>query len=516
MKYKPLAAVWEITMGCNMRCKHCGSACKNALPEELTTEESLKLCKDLGKLGLKWVTVSGGEALLRKDWHLIAKGLKDNGVTPLLITNGWIVNKEIVKQAEDSGIESFAMSLDGTKETHDFMRMKGSFDRIMNAYNLIEGTKLVKAAITTINKKNIKELDKIKKILIDKKVKLWQVQVGLPMGNFAENDEIALEPSDIDKVIDFAYETIPDERITIYLADCLGYYNWKEIAVRDKTYKSKNVMWKGCSAGKESFGILHNGDILGCTSIRDRQFVEGNIRNQSLKEIWENENNFSWSRGLSKEKLSGFCSKCGFGDKCLGGCPNTRLTFRKSIYAENDYCSYNMAIKKASKILDKIDSPEKLFNIGKKFIDKKEYQLAEIVLKKAIELDSNNIEFLNHYGFVCYMLKNYNDAKIANDTVLNKQENNIYANKGMGLTLVKLGQIKEGLKFLKKAVDLTDSDYMLPYHDLALTFIELGKIDDAIKIIEKGKTLSESFKTMAKDLCDIIDEKRREELTAIK
>jgi hypothetical protein len=59
------------------------------------------------------------------------------------------------------------------------------------------------------------------------------------------------------------------------------------------------------------------------------------------------------------------------------------------------------------------------------------------------------------------MLKNYNDAKIANEKVLNKQGNNVYANKGMGLTLIKLGQIEEGLNFLKKAVDLTNADYML-------------------------------------------------------
>jgi MoaA/NifB/PqqE/SkfB family radical SAM enzyme len=36
---KLTTAVWEITMGCNMRCKHCGSSCAEALPDELNTSE---------------------------------------------------------------------------------------------------------------------------------------------------------------------------------------------------------------------------------------------------------------------------------------------------------------------------------------------------------------------------------------------------------------------------------------------------------------------------------------------
>ena len=64
MTYQPMTAVWEITMGCNMRCKHCGSSCENALPDELTTEEALDLADQIADLGLTWITLSGGEPLL--------------------------------------------------------------------------------------------------------------------------------------------------------------------------------------------------------------------------------------------------------------------------------------------------------------------------------------------------------------------------------------------------------------------------------------------------------------------
>jgi len=506
MEYKPLAAVWEITMGCNMRCKHCGSSCKAPLPDELTTDEALKLCKELGEMGLRWVTVSGGEALLRNDWHIIAKGLTDNGVTPLLITNGWLVNDDVIQKAQDSGIESFAMSLDGVRETHDYMRMPGSFERIMKVYDKMENTNLVKAAITTVSKKNIGELKELKKILIEKGVRLWQLQIALPMGNFNDNSELALDPEQVESIIDFAYDAIEDTNLTIYLADCLGYYNRKEIAVRDKTFGEKNVMWTGCTAGKRSFGILHNGNILGCTSIRDSKFVEGNIRETPLKEIWNNMQNFSWSRTMSKSKLTGFCNKCGFGDVCLGGCPNTRLTFNKDIYSDNKFCLFNMAIQKAKTKIEKMNDKVKLFELAKILLERKEFQIAELAFARAMELDNNDIEVLNYYGFTCFMLGNYQDAKIANERALKLDENSVYANKGMGVTLAKLGQVEEGLEYLRKAARMTDVDYMYPYYDLALTLIENNRNDEARSVIKEAKARTAEFSSMEAILINVMEQ----------
>ena len=71
MKYQPVAGVWEVTMGCNMRCGHCGSSCKNPLPDELTTEEAFRLIDMLIDLKLNWITLSGGEPLTRKDLPLL-------------------------------------------------------------------------------------------------------------------------------------------------------------------------------------------------------------------------------------------------------------------------------------------------------------------------------------------------------------------------------------------------------------------------------------------------------------
>ena len=67
-------------MGCNMRCGHCGSSCAKPLEDELTGEEALGLCEQLADLGLKWVTLSGGEPTTRKDLPDIPKELALFGI----------------------------------------------------------------------------------------------------------------------------------------------------------------------------------------------------------------------------------------------------------------------------------------------------------------------------------------------------------------------------------------------------------------------------------------------------
>src|SRR3989338_1616843 len=102
--YQLRQVVWEVTYLCNMRCKHCGSSCGIPLEDELTTEEALKLCDELGNLKPELITLSGGEPFLRQDWQLLARRLTDNGVRVNCISNGWYINEELIKVAKEAGI----------------------------------------------------------------------------------------------------------------------------------------------------------------------------------------------------------------------------------------------------------------------------------------------------------------------------------------------------------------------------------------------------------------------------
>src|SRR5579859_2265297 len=67
-RVRPIVAVWEVTLRCDLACRHCGSRAGHARPNELSTRECLELVSQLAELGTREVALIGGEAYLREDW----------------------------------------------------------------------------------------------------------------------------------------------------------------------------------------------------------------------------------------------------------------------------------------------------------------------------------------------------------------------------------------------------------------------------------------------------------------
>jgi radical SAM protein with 4Fe4S-binding SPASM domain len=484
MNYKPVTAVWEITMGCNMRCTHCGSACAEPLKDELTTDEALKLCKDIGDMGLAWVTISGGEPSVRKDWAQIAKALSDNNVIPNMITNGWDFDEEFSQKAEAAGVASLAISIDGLEKTHDSIRKKGSYKRILKAYEIMKKSdRLYPAAITTISKINMNELKDLAKVLENSGVKLWQLQYALPMGNMEMKKDDVIKPGDVKTIIDDIYDIYKDSKMEVQLADCLGYYGMKDYEIRTGGKKDVAYPWYGCTAGKQTFGILHNGDILGCTSVRDKSFIEGNIRKTALKDIWNNEKKFSWCRDMKGNDLEGFCNECIYVDTCLGGCSNTKLTLGGSVTSENKYCVFNQSMQDFIKTTDFNMEDEKLYGNALAYAEAGEMQQALLFLSK-VKKEDENILSLN--GYINFVLGRYDKSLEVNEKSLKIKADSAYALKGAGLALARMNKLDDGMKYLEKAMKHTTPDYTDPYYDTAVVLYECGKNKEAKEVLDKG------------------------------
>src|SRR3954469_21417688 len=62
---RPLYVVWEVTLRCDLACRHCGSRAAHARPDELSTEECLDLIRQMAALSVREVTLIGGEAYPR-------------------------------------------------------------------------------------------------------------------------------------------------------------------------------------------------------------------------------------------------------------------------------------------------------------------------------------------------------------------------------------------------------------------------------------------------------------------
>src|SRR5690349_1671056 len=93
-RWQPIYAVWEITLACDLACRHCGSRAGRERPDELDTAQALDLVKQMAELGVKEVTLIGGEAYLRDDWVQIASAVRDHGMKCGITTGGRGFTKE--------------------------------------------------------------------------------------------------------------------------------------------------------------------------------------------------------------------------------------------------------------------------------------------------------------------------------------------------------------------------------------------------------------------------------------
>jgi radical SAM protein with 4Fe4S-binding SPASM domain len=496
MKYKLTFGIWEITMACNMRCNHCGSSCAEPLPGELNTEEALQLCDELVDLGLKQLTLSGGEPFCRKEWHLIAKRLSSRKVVVNAISNGWLVDDQLLDTALEVGLVNIGISLDGTEPVHDFIRRSGAFAKVLNALKIMQRRSFPSAVVTTVMKQNIELLPQIYQILEDNGVELWQLQVGLPMGNLHKEDVIL--PEQLTILVDFAQKFSGNGNLKIYFADSIGYCT-KPIAELSSSVFGESASWGGCQAGKLSLGILHNGDILGCTSIRNRKFIEGNVRQMSLREIWTHPNAFSWNRDLSRNNLAGFCKVCHYGEHCKGGCNNLKLTMTGD-FSDNPYCTYRLNIERIFRRIEEIENVNQLINRAYKSQSLELYEVAERCLEKALSIEPDNLTALTLSGYVWFKLGDFDKSLKTNRKAVAMNPKDAYIQKGLGVSLAKCGHVEQGIEALRKSISLTSSDFMDPYYDLAVILYENGRFQEAILVLEQGCEKSQSFRTLSEDL----------------
>ena len=79
--------------------------------------------------------------------------------------------QDVAKQLKELGCTTYQMSLDGLKETHDFIRKPGSFDATLNKIHVLNEVGIKSAIATTVSKTNIDEIPQLVKVAVDYQAK---------------------------------------------------------------------------------------------------------------------------------------------------------------------------------------------------------------------------------------------------------------------------------------------------------------------------------------------------------
>ncbi len=338
--HKPLIAVWELTLRCDLACRHCGSRAGHARPDELSTDECLDLVRQLAELGTREVAIIGGEAYLRDDWLEIIRAIRSHGMLPTMVTGGRGMSRERAEAAARAGLHSASVSVDGVEETHDRLRgVKGSHRAALEAIVHLREAGVPMGANTQINRLSMPELPQVFERLAAAGIRSWQIQLTVAMGRAVDEPDVLLQPYDLVALFPMLAELV--ERagragVDVVAGNNVGYFGPHETVLRGRTRMGHSC---GCGAGLIALGIEADGTIKGCPSLATREWAGGNVRQTSLKDIWERATPLRYTRDRTARDLWGFCASCYYADECRAGCTWTAdVLFGRP--GNNPYCHH--------------------------------------------------------------------------------------------------------------------------------------------------------------------------------
>jgi radical SAM protein with 4Fe4S-binding SPASM domain len=323
-RWLPVYCVWELTLRCNLACRHCGSRAGRARPDELTTDEALRVVAELAELQVMEVTLTGGEAYLREDWTQIARAVRDHGMTASMVTAARTLTAERAREARDAGIEAVSVSIDGLEAAHDGLReVDGSYRAAFEAIEHLRAQGIRVSCNTQIGRGNLRDVPVLLERLIDAGVRAWQLQLTVAMGRASDDPVLLIEPFQMLEVLPMVarLKRRTDEAgVRLWPADDIGYFGPYESLLRGMMPRGHLA---SCGAGRSCIGLEANGDVKGCLSLPTTDYVGGNVRDYPLRDIWERGIAMRFTRERSTSELWGYCQSCYYADTCLAGCSGT-------------------------------------------------------------------------------------------------------------------------------------------------------------------------------------------------
>jgi len=301
---------WELTRACNLSCLHCRAAAVSSPPPgELTTDECLALVDDIASFAQPTLILTGGEPLLRPDLFPILSRANARGLRTVAAVNGTLLDTPTAKRLADAGVRRISISLDGQDAaSHDALRgVPGAFEGALRGIAAARQAGLPFQINTTVTKQNADQLPEILRLAIRLGAAAHHIFLLVPTGRAADLLGFELDAARYEEVLQWLAEQAASAPIEIR-ATCAPHF------YRILRQRGVPTQARGCLAGQSFCFISHTGDVQPCGYF-DVQC--GNVRRQSLREIWENAPLFRQLRDLSA--YGGKCGFCEFLQVC-GGC----------------------------------------------------------------------------------------------------------------------------------------------------------------------------------------------------
>ena len=308
---RPYSINIEITYACNQHCVFCAADAGSPLKNELTQQEMDSLLDEIIDLRINPVTITGGEPLLKYDLvlHMVEK-VASAGLKPIMLTNAVLVTKEKAEALYAAGLHTIQTSVDGiTPEIHN--RIRGTptaFQDVKRGVSIFKKAGFEVHLSTVLNRKNFFQLEEILGIKNLFGADKTYISFVHPLRR-GKDQKFHLTPRQMKEC--FVLSNLTDNGEIL-----------NEFIPRER-----------CSIGTSPV-ITPVGDIYPCMLTKFDALKLGNIRETTLKAIWQHSPLLRELFSCSVYKLEP-CKTCEYKLFCGGGCRGSAFAYHGTIY-KND------------------------------------------------------------------------------------------------------------------------------------------------------------------------------------
>ncbi|HTS13758.1 MAG TPA: radical SAM protein [Candidatus Limnocylindrales bacterium] len=293
----PLSVHLDVTYRCNERCEHC--YLEHDDRGEMTAEEIRGLLEQLADAGVFFLTLSGGEPLVRRDCFEIIEHARSLQFNVKLKTNAVLIRREQARLLRALGVEQIQISLYSHRaEVHDSItRLPGSLQRTLDGVRLLREQGLKVSLANVLMRSNSADSEGVRAIAAE-------------MGA-----HYTLDPT-ITPMIDgnigiLKYRASPDEIASAFRnSGLVG--DVEEFCAPPAPVDDSIREGLPCSAGHTACYVSPYGDLYPCVQF---PLTCGNVRRQPFLDIWQNSPQLREVRSIRGKDLQ-TCSSCSH----LGSC----------------------------------------------------------------------------------------------------------------------------------------------------------------------------------------------------
>lgn len=312
------------TLRCNGDCIFCiTNSVIDGDKEELKYSDwekiTQRVCDELHPCS---VDIVGGEPLLRLDIALaMTKILVENNILVKIITNGMVLSNydsasKIAKLLVGKK-HNIQISLDGDKDTHNFLRPNVDFDHVMKAIKNISSLGLTFGINLTVNKHNYEKVEEVVEMLA--KYDPAYIMFG-PLQISKKNVELCREimiSEEQENALRLLVKKLSEKHKTINMK----YDKEEPIYNTDATPVGAKKAYHRCTGFIEEMTIMPNGRITSClraTAYKEFQGESITDYQGNLKCLWRDSIIAQKYRGIP---VRGKCKDCEYNQQCNMGCP---------------------------------------------------------------------------------------------------------------------------------------------------------------------------------------------------